>query len=730
MQRNWLGRSEGTELPFKISAVGTFKDTKAVVSRVPEIRVFTTRLDTLFGAQFVALSLLHPIVQEYSKHNKDLEEFIRSAKDFPDDSKEGFLLSGLVAENPLSNTQLAEGSEVKPLAIYAAPYVLDDYGTGAVMGVPAHDSRDHAFWKLHRESEPVQPVISRSSKSGDLETGVPFTGKGELNENCGHLAGLRSDEAAKRIASSLEHDGFNIKQYNLWRLRDWLISRQRYWGAPIPIIHCESCGSVPVPAEQLPVQLPQLPHGQFKGRTGNPLEHAEEWVNTQCPKCNSPARRDTDTMDTFMDSSWYFLRFADPKNESVPVDSELARQIMPVDFYVGGVEHAILHLLYARFIAKFLASSQGGSMWPLKQDEDGNRPVAEPFKQLVTQGMVHGRTYSDPSTGRFLKPDEVELPTSTTPAKIKATGETPNVSFEKMSKSKYNGVDPNSCINKYGADVTRAHMLFSAPESEVLEWEEARIGGMSRWLAKAWRIVYLADNSTMKDDMRQTWIRPVDKATGAKYNEAELELLRATRDATVSVTAKLSAASGLNTVVSDLIKLTNTLFCAVVSPSDTPEDKNQVEPSLYLYCTEVLVRLMAPLVPAFAEEAWQILHRDGNVHFDPQQRSIPTDLSIFETQWPDAVELIAEAGVDTQVCVLQVNGKRKFVCRIPVDMDEERQKNPTKWAMDIVFGNTPEGTKWLEHEANASLLKNSARVIVSGNGKVVNVVTAKQGKKN
>jgi leucyl-tRNA synthetase len=729
MQRNWLGKSEGIELPFKILTTGKSEVAQTVQSQVPELRAFTTRLDTLFGVQFIALSLTHPIVQAYSKFDQTLQRFVDSAPSLPDDSKGGFLLSNLVAENPVGSIQGRKDPLSTSLPIYVAPYVLDDYGTGAIMGVPAHDARDHAFWKQHRGSEAINFVISHPSKSEGIEDGLPNPDKGILNENCGALAGLHSDEGAQEIASSLEDQGLSIKRYSLWRLRDWLISRQRYWGAPIPIVHCDSCGAVPVPVDQLPVKLPKLPPGQFKGRSGNPLEQIDDWVNTNCPKCSGPARRDTDTMDTFMDSSWYFFRFADPKNENIPVESKVAKQVMPVDFYIGGVEHAILHLLYARFIAKFLASPQGGSIWPLRDDSNGNVPVAEPFAKLVTQGMVHGRTYSDPSTGRFLKPDEVELPTPSTPAQIKATGETPKASFEKMSKSKYNGVDPSSCINKYGADVTRAHMLFSAPESEVLEWDEERIGGMSRWLAKAWRVVHSADHAVQTDHGRQIWIRPAEKETGDKYTEAELELLRATRDTTLSVTAKLGAASGLNTVVSDLIKLTNVLYGATTSSTTPPNEKNEVAPSLHLYCTEVLVQLMAPLVPAFAEESWCLLHRDGRFHFDSQQRSMPRDLSIFESQWPDPTNLIAEAGIDTQICVLQVNGKRKFDCRVPLIGDGEKRVDPVEWAKDVVLGTTAEGRKWMDSQANVDLWDNAARVVVSENRKIVNIVTSKKEKR-
>jgi len=716
MQRNWLGKSEGTELSFTLSVTADSENGRAVISHFPELHVFTTRLDTLFGAQFVALSLNHPLVQEYSKNNNDLQTFIESAPQLPVDSKHGFLLPDIAAINPLHKAQSVHA----PLPIYAAPYVLEDYGTGAVMGVPAHDARDHAFWKQHRGSEPVKSVISQSAESVKSDDDVPFSDKGKLNADCGDFAGLHSDEASQQLASSLQQDGTTVKRYSLWRIRDWLISRQRYWGAPIPIIHCQSCGTVPVPTKDLPVELPKLPPGQFKGRSGNPLEQIEEWVNTSCPSCKGPARRDTDTMDTFMDSSWYFFRFADSKNELAPVDSDLAKRIMPVDFYVGGVEHAILHLLYARFIAKFLASSGGGSVWPLQQDTDGKRNVAEPFKKLVTQGMVHGRTYSDPSTGRFLKPDEVET-SQTEPPKIRATGETPNVSFEKMSKSKYNGVDPGSCIGKYGADVTRAHMLFAAPESEVLEWEEQRIGGISRWLAKVWRVVHLANSAAPPGILRDAWTRPTDES-GNVYTSVEAALLRATRNTTATVTSKLQSASAFNTVVSDLIKLTNALASAAVCSSSSPKLQNEVSPSIYLFCVEVLIRLMAPLTPAFAEESWQTLHEDGKLHFDCGHTDMSANLSIFESQWPKTIKLPTEIDNPTQTCVLQVNGKRKFDCKVEIHSREQTGEPFKEWFLAAVFKRTPEGLKWISDANNRILLETSERVVVGNNGRIVNIV--------
>jgi leucyl-tRNA synthetase len=465
MQKNWLGKSTGARIKFPVVAYD--QRTHA------DIEVFTTRPDTLFGVQYLALASSHPMVQELAKDDFELRAFLDTIPALPPDSKVGFLLPNVRAINPLAYEKLTPDATKASLPIYVTPYVLGDYGDGAVMGVPGHDARDHAFWKQNRFDEPIRIVIAQSADESTIAVKPePFTQHGHLNSHSGLYAGQTSAEASKAIIEALELKGL-ASVAETWKLRDWLISRQRYWGTPIPIIHCESCGSVPVAEDQLPVQLPKVEGHWLKGKAGNPLEDAHEWVETTCPKCGGSAKRDTDTMDTFVDSSWYFMRFIDPHNKNELFDPTVAEETLPVDLYVGGVEHAILHLLYARFISRFLAAK---SVWKSKNN-------GEPFKQLLTQGMVHGKTYSDPTTGRFLRSDEVDLTVSSTPVII-STGEKANVSFEKMSKSKYNGVDPTSCIEKYSADATRAHILFQAPVSEVLEWDEEKITGITRWFQR------------------------------------------------------------------------------------------------------------------------------------------------------------------------------------------------------------------------------------------------------
>lgn len=734
MQKNWLGPSMGTRITFEIEAG---ESTNVDLNR-QHVDVFTTRADTLFGARYLALSLNHPIVLAAADKDPELRAFIDSASSLSPDSKAGYLLKEIKSYNPARNLrdlpafpgQQHRAYLYQPLRVFAAPYVVDACGTGAVMGVPAHDIRDHAFWRQNVGDELIPSVIARP-EAGDTVPPIakvkflapgsndkPFVEKGILNALCGPYAGMKSDEAIQALPSRIAR----AKSTKSWRLRDWLISRQRYWGAPIPIIHCNSCGAIPVPVEDLPVELPSLEPGQFQGRTGNALKHLPDWVNAECPKCHKPAKRETDTMDTFMDSSWYFFRFVDPNNPSQPFSKEKANQLMPVDYYVGGVEHAILHLLYARFMTKFLTDS---GLW------DAHGP-AEPFGKLITQGMVHGKTYSDPSNGRFLRPEEVDLSNPQAP-KIQATGVRPNVSFEKMSKSKYNGVDPAGCISKYGADATRAHMLFQAPESEVLEWDEERIVGITRWLAKTWRVAHTANRICPPGRLRESWARKAER----DYGQAEKELLLATKECIESVTAKLSGAEGFNTVVSDLIKLTNALEDAPVGAlrnSSSPEEVNEVHPSVYLFCTEALLRMMAPVTPAFADETWELLHQDGKLHFtDSESVYSPGKSSIMDSDWPDPQAMAdGSIGSRSQTVVVQVNGRRKFESAIPAPKPELLAKGHEtelkQYVLDHVFKRTSEGTRFLADPRNASIMDDSQTIVVAANGKIVNFVLPKAKK--
>jgi leucyl-tRNA synthetase len=707
MQKNWLGRSSGVQFPFDLEVLYSRNSgARQVTSEIRQLEVFTTRLDTLSGVQFLGLSLNHPLVQAYAKHDLGLQAFIKDAVDLPPDSKEGYILP-IVAKNKLLG--------MRRVSIYAAPYVLDKYGTGAVMGVPAHDIRDNAFWRKHRANEDVIFAVGpRAATSPSQEQ--TFTDKGVALQLGTSWDGKNSEEASAEIMLQLTQSGYDASEHTRWRLRDWLISRQRYWGAPIPIIHCDSCGTVPVPVQDLPVELPSLPADHFKGRGGNPLETSQNWVNTQCPKCHGPAKRDTDTMDTFMDSAWYFLRFTDPHNKNAPFDANKASALMPVDFYVGGVEHAILHLLYARFMARFLASDKGDRMWPTS--------FAEPFAKLVTQGMVHGKTFSDPATRRFLKPEEVDLTNLSAPV-IKASGATPTISFEKMSKSKYNGVDPALCIAKYGADVTRAHILFAAPEGEVLDWEEERIIGMTRWLNKVWRLVdaYAGQLSVNTPELQSTGVSGPQRS-----------LITELASSRQSVDEKLARASGLNTVVSDLIKLTNAID-EFHSTSIKYENADERSAELLLYCTQALVRLMAPLTPAFSEECWQRLHaaQDPLDSCETSQRCPP--LFNGGRTWPPKPNVVDAASTEQlQTFVVSVDGKVRFTTRIHLKQAPDPSHEPTQEMLDDVVFKTAEAVHWLSFGRNSDLLGQRKNVFykkLKGDIWVVNVVTKKdRAKKN
>ncbi|KAF2786111.1 leucyl-tRNA synthetase [Melanomma pulvis-pyrius CBS 109.77] len=754
MQRNWLGRSEGTELCFDIQ-------TEHPEAKVKPVEVFTTRADTLFGVQYIALSLNHPIVQEIAKQDEALGAFLQRAPDFPPDSREGYLLPNVTARNPVSTILNGNGVS-EPLPVYVAPYVLDDYGSGAVMGVPGHDTRDHAFWRANAPNSTIKVVITAKANHtprpliAGAKNDKPMVRKGFVAANINGFAGLPSDQAVEEIVTRLQQSGQPIEKTENWRLRDWLISRQRYWGTPIPIIHCNSCGPVPVPDDDLPVELPNLPDRYFQGKTGNPLAEDVKWKKTLCPKCGSSAERETDTMDTFMDSSWYFFKFLTPKDKS-PFGSAEVDHGMPVDLYVGGVEHAILHLLYARFISKFLSTTP---LW-----QQGRLVQGEPFKKLITQGMVHGKTYSDPDTGRFLNPAEVDKTNPSAPVII-SSGLAPKVSFEKMSKSKYNGVDPGKTIALYGADVTRAHMLFQAPVSDILEWDETSITGVQRWLARVLEISnapffppHLPKTFKPPNDLDQPLIhilaslrhsgalKPATPTHGkpSPFETAEEELISClklpeqklwlkTQETIASVHKSYSETYSLNTIVSDLMSLTNTIEAAPHSSAVTPH--------LAWHATAHLLRMLAPIAPAVAEEGWETLHKrtSGPIAENPKHHPLlrhnggPSIFAWgFPSADPDSIRLLDT----TMTCVFQVDGKRKFEVEIwkkPPSVTGETETR--RWVLDQV-AETERGREWLER-GEGKLWKISGvadphpdyihvpeswQVVAASGGRILNVVS-------
>ena len=708
MQRNWIGRSQGATIKFQILK-------KEQNSPAEIIQVFTTRPDTLHGVQYLALSLSHPLVETLAPRLPDLQAFIKSAPSLSPDSKAGFLLPDFKASSPLS--QLGNpGEYVNELPVFVAPYVLD-YGQKAVMGVPGHDSRDFAFWKLHCDGMDIRRVIKATNVAQSEVTEDPsmigaFEDTGVLALTCGAYGGLSSEEASKRIISDL---GESAGESETWRLRDWLISRQRYWGTPIPIIHCPKCGAQPVPKDQLPVTLPSS-----NGQNGTLAEHDENWLHTECPACGGQASRETDTMDTFMDSSWYFMRFTIPENQGWLV-SEALERYLPVDIYIGGIEHAILHLLYARFISKFLATT---STWPSGGGESNH---GEPFRQVISQGMVHGKTYSDPESGRFLKPEELDLLNPSDP-KIKSTGASPNISWEKMSKSKHNGVDPISCVSRYGADVTRAHMLFQAPIHQVLEWDEERIVGVERWFTRIWRYYDQpqAAAAFLVSDFRRNNLHRRPEALwrssdGVEWSSIEYEFKRKMKDhhdrfheyelkawievqKTIrSVTKSLSETFALNTVISDLMELSN----ALILPR-----RFWLGSQMAYESWSAFFRMLAPIAPAFAEECW------ARIHGLCKSTAIPKT-SIFDESWPiedGSLEILESR---TQTCSVQENGKFRFVIDIERPPEGFNRKSDIEglkaWAVKQIQG-SEEGKKFLEGKVFVAMH-------VAPRGKTVNFVS-------
>ncbi|MBD1837851.1 leucine--tRNA ligase [Coleofasciculus sp. FACHB-64] len=600
MQANWIGKSTGAYLEFPI------------VGLDEKIGVFTTRPDTVYGVTYVVLAPEHPLTAKVTTPDQKeaVEVFIqevaqeseleRTAEDKP---KRGIPTGGK-AMNPFT------GEEIP---IWIADYVLYEYGTGAVMGVPAHDTRDFRFAK--EQNLPIQVVIV--PPGDDVETGNIASLKEAYTEpgivvNSDQFNGMDSIKAKTGIVEYAEKEGWGKARVQ-YRLRDWLISRQRYWGAPIPAIHCPSCGTVPVPDEDLPVRLPE--EVEFTGRGASPLAQMEAFVNVPCPACGTPAKRETDTMDTFIDSSWYFLRYPDAKNEQQVFDPAKTNDWMPVDQYVGGIEHAILHLLYSRFFTKVLRDC-------------GLLNFDEPFQRLLTQGMVQGTTYKNPATDKYIPAAQVDPADPKDPE----TGEPLQVFYEKMSKSKYNGIDPEEVLAKYGADTARMFILFKAPPEKDLEWDDADVEGQFRFLNRVWRLVaeFVAHPSS-----------PPEK--GGEMNKGEKDLRRAIHGAIQAVTEDLEGEYQFNTAISELMKLSNAL--ADAKCKDSP---------VYAEGIETLIHLMAPFAPHLAEELWHTIGHSDSVHTQT---------------WPtvDPAALV----VDEITLVIQVMGKTRGAIQVPADANRE-----------------------------------------------------------
>jgi leucyl-tRNA synthetase len=563
----------------------------------------------------MVLSPEHPLVEKLTTAEQkaaiaayQTEAAAKSDIDRTDEGKEKTgVWTGSYAINPVNSEKIP---------IWIADYVLMGYGTGAIMAVPAHDQRDFEF--ARKFGLEVKVVVQPEGETLDGAT-MPEAWPGEgVMVHSGPLdgtpAGRGAGQSVEKAIAWLENAAKGQGEAN-FRLRDWLISRQRYWGVPIPVIHCPSCGTVPVPDEQLPVELPQ--DVEFSGRGASPLAQLEHWVNVPCPSCGEAAKRETDTMDTFIDSSWYFLRFTDANNEDAIFDSAKANDWMPVDQYVGGIEHAILHLLYSRFFTKVLR-------------DRGLISIDEPFSRLLTQGMVQNITYKNSKTGKYIPIEDiadVEKPGDP------ETGDSLEVFYEKMSKSKYNGVAPQDVLAKYGADTARMFILFKAPPEKDLEWDDADVEGQYRFLNRVWRLVTeFAENPSKAE---------TQTATG-ELSKAEKELRRAVHTAIKEISEDIEGDYQFNTAVSELMKLSNAL-----------NDAKCTDAPAYAEGIHTLVKLLAPFAPHVAEELWQHLGQKNSIHHQP---------------WPklDEAALVA----DEITLVIQIMGKTRGTIDVPADSDK------------------------------------------------------------
>ncbi len=594
MQANWIGRSEGLEFTFDVNGWDE------------GLTVYTTRPDTLMGCTYCAIAPEHPLAIEVASSDEKAAQFVSecqalgtAAEDIEKAEKRGYKLLQTVV-HPVTG---------KELPVYIANFVLMSYGTGAVMSVPAHDERDFAF--ATKYNLPIQTVILPDDET--VTDSDVYTGQGVLT-NSGDFDGLTSSEASLKISEYIEGLDKGQRKVN-FRLKDWGISRQRYWGCPIPFVECKDCGTVPVPKENLPVELPKNVTFDIPG---NPLDRHSSWKHTTCPCCGNDAERVTDTMDTFMDSSWYFLRYADVKSND-PIGGEAAYWMEGgVDQYIGGIEHAVLHLLYSRFITKVLK-------------DQGYVNTHEPFKLLLTQGMVINNSYQDAS-GEYINPDDVEWNGDV--AMHVKTGDVLKVNrMEKMSKSKNNGVDPNILLERYGADTLRTFMMFTAPPERDLEWSDGAIEGAWRFMGRVWSLLHKSfENSPVlyTDNWDSEELKPVHRAIHKTIDKASKDI----------------ESFQFNTLIAAVMELTNTLSGMKLS---TDADK-----SLCQYGCGVVLQLLNPVAPHMTEELWKLSGQETPLH---------------ASNWP---VFDAKVAIDDEITmIIQINGKLKEKATVPINLSKD-----------------------------------------------------------
>ena len=609
MQANWIGRSEGVRLgfPHDIGEPGV-------------LYAFTTRADTIMGVTFCAVAAEHPLAIHAARDNAKLAAFVAECRRGPaieaelaTQEKKG-MATGYFVRHPLSG---------EPVPLWVGNYVLLSYGDGAVMGVPAHDERDFEFAKKY--NLPIKPVIDVEGRKYSLKSWQPWYAEHGRCVNSGPYDGLNFQAAVDAVASDLIALGLGEKQ-TTWRLRDWGISRQRYWGCPIPIIHCKTCGAVPVPDEQLPVVLPVdlVPDG-----TGNPLLKDEAFLRVKCPKCGGEGRRETDTLDTFVDSSWYFLRFACADNEHAILDHRV-QYWLPVDQYIGGIEHAILHLLYSRFWTRFM-------------NQLGAVAFKEPFANLFTQGMVLNEVYfRKPAAGRVEYFNPADVTVTTEPATqrrvavLRADGkEVESGGVVTMSKSKNNGVDPEILVEEFGADTARLFMMFAAPPEQTLEWSDEGVHGAYRFIKRLWKAVH--------EHVSHGAPPALDKSA---LSEAQRAMRRQSHQTLAKVTDDIGRRRTINTAIAAVMELLNAI---AKFPQHSPQDRSVVQEGL-----EIAVLGLGPIIPHVTHALWRALGYAGALIDEPW---MAVDAQALQSS--------------TVTIVVQVNGKLRGRISLAADADED-----------------------------------------------------------
>ena len=625
MQRNWIGRSEGLMVRFVIdqATVGPLRGEPEAT----ELEIYTTRPDTLFGAKFMAVAPDHPLAAAVARHDPKLGAFIEECR------KVGTSVAAIeTAEKKGYDTGLRVVHPFDPdwrLPVYVANFILMDYGTGAIFGCPAHDQRDLDFVNVYGlGATPVVCPPGVDPATFNVDT-VAYDGDG-LMINSRFLDGMTIEAAKEEVARRLEAVTIGnrpqAKRQVNFKLRDWGVSRQRYWGCPIPVIHCDACGVVPVPVADLPVRLPE---DVAFDQPGNPLDRHPTWKHVACPQCGGPARRETDTMDTFVDSSWYFVRFTDPTNEAAPSDPAVANHWLPVDQYIGGIEHAILHLLYSRFFTRAMRKC-------------GHLDLDEPFAGLFTQGMVVHETYSD-GQGRWVAPSEVQIDAEggERRAVLIDTGEPVEIGpTEKMSKSKRNTVDPDEIIETYGADTARWFMLSDSPPERDVIWTEAGVQGAYKQTQRLWRLICEIERVVgperparplaFGDEAKR--IRQIAHGALAKI-EDEIERLR------------------FNVCIAQIYEFANALSAAIgaIDAAPVADDLRWA----FAEAGDILVHGFAPMMPHLAEECWEAL---GHTAF------------VAQSPWPVADRSLIVS--DSVTYVAQVNGKKRGELTIAREADD------------------------------------------------------------